>query len=290
MKNMKKNKHIRCNNELNDKFPLEIIPISFQDELSLHMHSFTELVIITKGEGIHFFSDIEYPIATGDVFVIHGKNAHGYRNTNKLQLINIIFDANRLGLQISDLPKLPGYHALFSLEPTYRKNKKVEIPFRLNVRDLSTVLKIVDDIKQELKNKATGFECMAKSLFLQVACFLSRKYEISEVHDVKKCLRLGNVFSFLEENFQKEISIASLCEMACMSESSLLRAFKQSLGVSPKQYIMQLSIRNACELIRTTDFNITEISFRCGFTDSNYFSRCFKNITGISPTKFKKHF
>jgi AraC-like DNA-binding protein len=273
---------------LTGNFPLGIIPILKQTDTEPHLHDFTELVIITKGEGVHFINEYEYPVTGGDVFVIHGSEKHGYKNTNKLQLLNIIFDQNRLGLPLSDLPRLAGYHALFSLEPEFRKQRKLNALFRLNVKDLSIAIKLVEKIQDEIEQKREGFECMAKAVFLELACFLSRQYADSDVADVRECLRLGTVFSFLEENFRKNISIKKLCQMAHMSESSLLRAFKQSTGLSPKQYISRLKIRHACELFRTTDLNITEVSFDCGFKDSNYFSRSFRSVTGLSPSAFKK--
>jgi AraC-like DNA-binding protein len=54
------------------------------------------------------------------------------------------------------------------------------------------------------------------------------------------------------------------------------------------EYHIRLKIRRACRLLKQTDLNITEIAFRSGFEDSNYFARQFRKIMGVSPSLYRK--
>lgn len=97
-------------------FPLAVIPWK-QRNYRIHTHQFTELVVITGGSGIHCAGAADYPVSRGDVFVINSRQAHGYRNARNLTLVNILFDMPALGVSLRDLENVPGYNALFKLEP-----------------------------------------------------------------------------------------------------------------------------------------------------------------------------
>src|SRR5438105_2291615 len=86
-----------------------------------HSHEFSELVVILEGVGIHIDGNEAYPLTAGDVFVLNGNAVHGFRDAQGLQLCNIMYDPEDLLLAHGDLRRLPGYHALFSLEPFYRR-------------------------------------------------------------------------------------------------------------------------------------------------------------------------
>ena len=84
-----------------DDLKLELIERNPQIPFPLHTHDFSELVIVLSGTGIHFTYGDEYRIAPGDVFYIESGFAHGYKETQKLHLYNILFDPS-LGYLITD--------------------------------------------------------------------------------------------------------------------------------------------------------------------------------------------
>ena len=101
-------------------FPLVVMRVSGTNSGGLHAHEFHELVIITSGSGRHLTQQEDWPIAAGDVFVIKGDQAHAYADSEHLHLVNILYDPEKLTPPRRDLQALPGYHALFTLEPGWR--------------------------------------------------------------------------------------------------------------------------------------------------------------------------
>jgi hypothetical protein len=75
-----------------------VLDPSKQPDITLHAHEFSELVIITGGHGTHFTQTGNYPVSTGDVFVIDPGLGHGYRDTHNLTLKNILFNFDRLNV------------------------------------------------------------------------------------------------------------------------------------------------------------------------------------------------
>ena len=74
-----------------------------------------------------------------------------------------------------------------------------------------------------------------------------------------------------------------------LSRSYLSKKFKTATGFGFKEYIINVRIQNACNLLLETNKSITDIAFECGFNDSNYFGDAFRKAKGISPHKYRKN-
>ena len=75
-------------------------------------------------------------------------------NMDRLRLINVLFDQNELSLDLLDLSSLPGYHAMFRLEPAYRKRHQFNSRLRLKPTEVATAIGFVDQLEDELQRRA----------------------------------------------------------------------------------------------------------------------------------------
>lgn len=91
---------------------------------------------------------------------------------------------------------------------------------------------------------------------------------------------------FIDYNYARNISVDDIASYADISRSHLYRIFIKHLGVSPNEYLTRYRINKACTLLMTTKLTIGEISSSVGFYDQLYFSRVFKKLMGVSPSKF----
>ena len=267
-------------------FPLVVNRQPRQGAIALHTHDFKELVIILSGRSVHYSGNDAYEIMAGDCFMV--EEAHGYRNSENLSLVNLLFVPDRLPLPWNEACKLPGYHAFFALEPRYRKQHNFRSRLRLSPQELSRISAWIDDMENELTARKPGFEIIALACFMELIGFLSRAYARMQGVQYSGLLGLSEVISHLERNYTEEIRLPELAKMARMSESSLLRSFRNAMGHAPIDYLVRLRIRHACGLLRQDMPGITEIAFRVGFNDSNYFSRQFRRVMGVSPREYRK--
>ena len=91
-----------------------------------------------------------------------------------------------------------------------------------------------------------------------------------------------------EKMQQGYVDMESIASALCMSQKQLRGKVSSITGETPSSYIQHLRLNKACALLSTTDSQIGEIAMQCGFDDSAYFSRIFKQVYGITPTQFRK--
>lgn len=98
---------------------------------------------------------------------------------------------------------------------------------------------------------------------------------------------IEKAMQFITLNFRKQLSVESLASQFGLSRDYFSRQFSARYGCSPIRYITKLRIQAAEALLTTTNHSITDIAESVGFSDSSYFSRLFKNTTGIYPQRFR---
>ena len=268
-------------------YPLACMRVADHGKTGLHGHDFDELVVILAGHGQHVLEGVEYPIAAGDVFVIRGDMRHGYTRTDHVTLVNILYDPRRLGLPLDDLRDLPGYHALFRVQPRLRPRERFQSRFRLPEENLAEAAGLVFRLEQELQRKGPGYRFMASAHLMALIGYLSRCYSHATGPTERPLLQMGEVLSFIDQHFREPITVRQLARIARMSDSTLMRAFRRVLGRSPVAHVIRVRVLRAAELLQRGDVRVTEAAFACGFGDSNYFSRQFRKIVGVSPRAFR---
>lgn len=97
------------------------------------------------------------------------------------------------------------------------------------------------------------------------------------------------VCHYIEENLDKEINIDMLAELVHLSKFYFIRLFKKYMGVSPYRYVQISRINRAKELLISSDYRINEISDMTGFANPTRFTKLFTEMTGSTPTKFRKN-
>lgn len=271
------------------EFPLSVTYADPQSPHCLHTHhGFAELVLIYRGRGSHFTESDSHVVAAGDVFLVTGEQAHGYRDVDNLCLVNVMFDSKLVSARLPQIRKLPGYHALFLLEPRYRRQHNFDSRLRLNPNELARALTHVDGLVEEILDRAPGYEFMALAILMQLLGFLCRCYPKAHNPASHALVRIGTVLSHIETNYGEDITLDMLCEISQMPRRSFFRIFREATGVSPVEYLIRTRLSRACELLRLTRMSVTDIALATGFSDSNYFARQFRETLHTSPSEYRR--
>ena len=100
-------------------------------------------------------------------------------------------------------------------------------------------------------------------------------------------VRLQNIFTYVEENFQEEINIKDVADIAHLTVPAFCNYFKKTMSITFTDFINQYRIEQACKLLQQ-EKSVGEVCFECGFNNVPYFNKVFKNITRKTPSAFKK--
>ncbi|MGE5583237.1 MAG: AraC family transcriptional regulator [Bacillota bacterium] len=98
--------------------------------------------------------------------------------------------------------------------------------------------------------------------------------------------RTRMVINYLQEHINDNLRFEDVCQFSNLSKTNLKTIFKEKTGASVMEYFKNLKIEEAKKLIREGECNITEIAERLGFTTIHYFSRRFKQATGMTPSEY----
>jgi AraC family transcriptional regulator len=95
--------------------------------------------------------------------------------------------------------------------------------------------------------------------------------------------------AFIHDNYARELSLADIADAVHLSRFHLARLFKQSLGVSPHQYLIRLRVNSAGWLLSagSDERSVAEVASAVGFADQSHLTRHFKRVTGITPRQFR---
>ncbi|MDJ0708643.1 MAG: AraC family transcriptional regulator [Leptolyngbyaceae cyanobacterium MO_188.B28] len=95
------------------------------------------------------------------------------------------------------------------------------------------------------------------------------------------------VLEYIDAHLNHEITLADLSQLLDLSQFHFGRLFKQSLGLSPYQYLLQQRVERAKQLLKQTDKSIMDIAFECGFNSHSHLSKQFRQQTGMTPTTYR---
>ena len=196
-----------------------------------HSHDFCELVIVTRGSALHWLEESEFPVTAGDVFLLQGRQSHYFHDRKNLELINIMYDPAQIGLPEAELRKLPGYCAMFMLEPSYRRRHRFASRLHLQRIPLARAEQLADEMEKECAEKSAGYEAALRAKLIELMVYLARAYNFSEAVEARALLRVGHVIGALENDFARNWQLRELQQTAGMSRSNLMRVFREATGV-----------------------------------------------------------
>lgn len=233
---------------------------------------------IKEGSGFCRIGDQprEFPLSTGDLFMIPKGNLHETwpAQGGDLKLITVHFFADFYGSV--DLTSVLGLSGVFRDGPD------------------ANFAKASAWLAREYALKAPGWRRAMEIHIGSVLIDLIRNHSphVEFPHDGGDYSELGRlqpVFNLIDERLDDpKLKVADLAEAIFVSEVYLRKLFQRTVAISPVAFIRYRRIDNACVLLRTTDQSIKSIAQQCGFTDLAFFYRTFRKTTVTTPLQYRQ--
>lgn len=271
-------------------FRFRISFVEHNDEFQMHSHEYSELVIVLAGRAIHLTDVESHPLQTGDVVVINAGRSHGFAEAKGLQLCNIMYDPQQFLSGERELESLMGYRALFELGPRSTLPTSFSERIHLAIPELAQLNSMLSPLKHEYEKKDPGWKASVRYQFLALVTFLSRTYTAQKSKEATPMLQMARVVSHIQQNYHSQVSVAELAKLAHLSSSQFQRRFKQIYNTSPMQYVTNVRIHAASDMLKDPNRGIAEIARAAGFSTSAFFCETFKRHIGETPTAYRRRF
>ncbi len=251
-------------------------------------HSFPELVYVDKGENRVLVDGQLFFLEAGQA-LIYPPNAYHIGAMPCSAVLDIVsFE--------TDFPWLASlYNRVITLDASDRRLLShvmhlglvnfTEISPEKNLKGLTTKKEASPLDLMALKN---NLELLLINLYKKIDRNREDTACVSSNHENYKEEQFFNVTKYLQKNLDKVLTLDEIATANRLSVSQLKYAFRSQIGCGPLSYFLSLKIGEAKHLIEDTSLNFTEISDRLGFSSIHYFSKLFKEKTGLTPTEYAK--
>ena len=248
-----------------------------------HYHPELEIVYVNGGSGKrHIGNHLSY-FKDGDLVLIGSNLPHsGFTNRltgNKSEVV-VQMDHDFLGDVFLDKPEMMAINHLF-------ERSKLGLSFYGKTKD-----EIGNRLDQ--LHEFDGFNRLLEFLSILHTMAISEEYEILNADGFAFELqaqdndRMSLVYQFIRNKFQQTISLDEIAKEANMTVPAFCRYFKKQTSKTFTKFVNEYRVVHACKLLSEDKRSIADISFESGFKNISNFNKAFKEITGKSPSAFRK--
>jgi len=251
-----------------------------------HSHPENQLIYYIKGSGKEIIEKKEYEVFPGTIFLIPGNKKHSFipSKGTSAEIFTLRFEIVKnviVNLKKDKMSSLKILKFLYSKTPNIWKTSNE----RKNQIDT-----LINKINDTLREKEFGYLIALNGYIL----LLLKEFLISMI-EKKRNMELSmrdrffiDITNYLKENFDKKITSKELASVFRISQNYLQKIVKSYTGYSFTRYFNEIKIDYAKKMLKETTLEIKEIAGKVGIFDINYFSRLFKKIEGLPPSKYRK--
>lgn len=247
-----------------------------------HFHSDLEFIRVLQGSLSYSVNGIVYQINEGEGLFVNAKALHfGFSKKKRDCLFQVIVFSPLLlnvNLEIGKeliLPVLERGVDHFSLLP--------DVPYQ---REVLKCMQDIFDSKSSLRNSN---ELQIVSLFYKMVYLLFPHVPIENESAKTHFLPImQNMLGFIDESYSRNITLKDIAVAGNVSLRSANRFFSSYLHMSPKAYLITYRLHRASEMLQSTDAQVQDIGYKCGYSSPSFFVNSFKEEFGMTPLKYRK--
>jgi AraC-like DNA-binding protein len=259
----------------------------FHSQPTFHSHPELELVLIIEGFGKRIIGNKVEAFGPGDMVFMGSNLSHVWLSDQAFHEEGSMLQSKAIVVYFN--PKT--LVKVFDSVKEFQSIRDMIQQSSKGIRIYGETRDIIADKLIELSTK-TGYEKVVGLLgIMNLIAVSSDKYFIDDDktvhHDDLRPDKLIEVINYIKENLSKQITLSQVAHIAGMTEQSFCRFFKKRTKKNYSQYLNDLRVTRAKELLIQTDRPISDIAYLCGYNSDSHFCRIFKEHVGKSPFKYK---
>jgi AraC-like DNA-binding protein len=217
-----------------------------------------------------------------------------YSNQKPLQVDEgslVIINSNELHEGISLVSDYSGLVIIFKMSTFSKEVANYHVVFQSLISGDTKIKNLMKVINEEENGKMLGYKLALKGQIYELITYLLRNYVVENLSDKENLKRIQNlerlnlVLQYIRDNYAETITISELAQLIHLSDYRFCHLFKESVGQSPLNYINEVRLKNAHQLLEKKDMTISEVALAVGFQDYNNFGRLFRRYYGYPPSQ-----
>lgn len=251
----------------------------------LHWHEEIELIYCIYGSFVIVLNDARYNLKAGCVIFINSGELHEIIVENPMsRYIYIEFGAELVGPDFNIIAQKSFDKCFVDLESEEAQEHFGY--FRLH--------KIIQNLIHECTTANASSQNMKKSIILEMFVVIVRHVLLKpdcnaeRLKRIRERNKLSKAFDLVKNNYSQEIRLSQAAAAVNYSERSFIYAFKAATGMTFHNYLNVYRVERAMELLSYYDYSIEYVGYLVGLSVPKSFSRVFKQVTGMSPTEYRK--
>lgn len=238
-----------------------------------HWHRSIEIFAVYEGELTFYINEDKYPLHPGEFVILNSNEIHSIESPKPNKTIVL-----QMPVQV--------------FEKYYTGDQFILFTHSTRTQD-AVIMKLMETIYDEIKDKGLGFECKAQSAFYYLIYLLVIRYRKSSVSQetaryYKRMNKLSDITAYMRDHYSQEMSLKKVADEFGYSPTYLSRMFKEYANTNYKAYLQSLRVEFAFRELANTQETIAQIAMNHGFPDSKAFSREFKKKYGYYPSEYRK--
>ncbi|MFD0670071.1 helix-turn-helix domain-containing protein [Cohnella sp. GCM10027633] len=250
----------------------------------LHWHELFEINLIKNGTGYYHINGRTIEFERGDIVLINSKDLHRAFEREGLTILVITFSPSWF---LADARYDPTILSPFKELGKHYANLVPREHARMN-----ELRRILLTIQQENERKAFSHVSVIRAYLLRFLAYIGRECRIEQAMLAGRHAGASNgqhaiireVLEIVDSQYAMEWDLKSLSERAYLSPARFSALFKQAVGVSPMEYVIQIRLSHAVRMLQQSDCKIVDVANECGFRNLSNFNRLFKTHIGHSPS------
>lgn len=276
-----------------EKHGTSAFPIAcYDDHISVnpvpwHWHEDLEAIIVTEGSLLLGCGSEQYVVHTGEGFFINTGVLHGcwaYQSSD-CRIHSIVFHPRLVG-GTQDSIFFQKY-----LQPLMENRISGSLFLSPQIPWQAAIIDHIDSAWQSVNYEPPGYEFDVWNHLSGIILHLHNNLPIANSKGSQKSQknahRIKGMLQFIHTHYPTKITVTEIAQSVSISESECLRCFRNTVQMTPNQYLRQYRIRQAANLLASTEEKVSAIAHACGFEDLSFFAKTFREIKGISPSDYR---
>ena len=246
-----------------------------------HIHAYCEIFYLKTGSCIYHVNNNTYHLAAGEAMVVTPGDSHCTSYEGLVPCERIIVYCKPEAIPDTFLDKHD------SISKNLNRSGKIILDKKGQLKIEALLLRLMEENNMPDKHSSELLCLLVMEMLLcldRSGIFVCEKLPVNDGISTD----IADTLTYIAQNYRLPLSLEEVANQINLSPTYLSKKFRKTTGVTFKEYVNYIRIKQAVQALLTTDDSITKIAVDCGFNSSNYFKDIFRKVNGVSPRAFRK--